>query len=238
MSVPPRLVALSPGTLTPPDPGSISTPGSMSAGSPPGAASVLSPAAVRFLAGARAALGAGLPGLCLREPGLPDGPYLQLAEALAAACAETGAWLALHDRVHLAPGRAQAVHLGFRSLAPRTARALLATCDAACAIGLSSHADDDAARWAEADHLVHGPVRPTPSKEGWKEPIGFDGLADACARASRPVLAIGGMRPDDVAPALAAGAHGVAVLGGIFGAHAPAEAVARYTAALAAEGFA
>jgi thiamine-phosphate diphosphorylase len=87
----PRLIALSPGTLTP--------------GGAPG-----------FLAALARARAAGLPGLLLREPGLSDRDFLALARAARARVP----WFALHDRAHLAAEvGADAVHLGFRSLRPR-----------------------------------------------------------------------------------------------------------------------
>ncbi len=195
----PRLVALSPGTLAARD-------------------------AAAFVERVRAALAAGLGAVLLREPALDDGPLLALARELRALADRSGAWLGVHDRVHVAlAARADAAHLGFRSLRPAAARAVAG---ARCALGLSTHAGDDADAWRDADYLFHGPVRATASKRGVKEPIGFDGLAAGVARAgARPVLAIGGMRPQDVRDALAAGAHGVAVLGGIL-AHAEPRAVA------------
>ena len=43
-----------------------------------------------------------------------------------------------------------------------------------------------------------------------------------------PVLALGGIRPDNLAQAIAAGARAVAVLGGILEAEDPAAALERY----------
>ena len=66
------------------------------------------------------------------------------------------------------------------------------------------------------------------------EPVGFDGLARAVAATDRPVLALGGMLAADVAPALRAGAHGVAVLGGILARADADDATRAYLDALAA----
>ena len=191
----------------------------------------------------RAALAAGLRGVCLREPELGDRALLALALAVRAELdrqadqAGEPVWLCVHDRVHLAAAaQADAVHLGFRSLAPREARALLGR---EVAIGLSTHARDFAPGaerdLAEVDYLFHGPVAATPSKAGLEEPIGVAGLASA-ARASRaPIWALGGLAPGD-APALAeAGAQGFATLGGILAAPDPGAAARAY--ARAAEAF-
>ena len=90
-----------------------------------------------------------------------------------------------------------------------------------------------AASWRGADYLFHGPVFATPSKQELLEPIGLAGLARACARTDRPILALGGVRPAHVGELRAAGAHGVAVLSGILGASDPGRATAAYLEALA-----
>ncbi|MBI5431932.1 MAG: thiamine phosphate synthase [Planctomycetes bacterium] len=201
--LPPPLLALSPGDL--------------------GRATV-----ERFLAAASRARAAGLAGIVLREPALDEHAYVELARRLRAKFA--GAWLAVHDRAHLAlPLGADAAHVGFRSLAPAVLRTWL---DPKLALGLSTHADDNARAWADADYLFHGPVFDTPSKRGLVEPIGLAGLVRAKGRTTRPTWALGGIRPDRVRDVLATGVQGVAVRAGIFDAADPARAVASLLAAL------
>jgi thiamine-phosphate pyrophosphorylase len=192
----------------------------------------LAPAALpRFFAGLERALAAGLPGLLLREPELSDRAFLELHAEVRARCAERGpVWIALHDRAHLARALGcDALHLGFRSLAPRAVRPWLA---GSLALGLSTHAADERAPWRDADYLFHGPIRETPSKRGFQEPVGVAGFARAAAAVERPVFALGGVRPEDVAALRASGAHGVAVLAGILGASDPGRATAAYLEAL------
>ena len=99
---PPPLLALSPGNLLP------------SGGRG---------AAAAFAESARSAIGAGLGGILLREPGLPDGALLALAQRLAGFLEPSGGWLGIHDRVHLAAAcGAHGVHVGFRSLPASDAR--------------------------------------------------------------------------------------------------------------------
>jgi thiamine-phosphate pyrophosphorylase len=205
-SAPPRLVALSPGTLE-------------------------RGGRTEFLAALGAALDAGLPGLLLREPGLTDRALLALGAELGALRARRPFWFALHDRAHLVAALgAEALHLSFRSLAPREARRALAP---EVALGLSTHAADARAGWRGVDYLFHGPLHATPSKAARLAPIGFDGLAAAVAEAPAPLLALGGVRPEDVRRLRALGAHGVAVLSGILGAPDPARAAAAYLEELA-----
>lgn len=186
--LPPPLLALSPGDLAP-----ASVPG--------------------FLAGARAAVGAGLAGVLVREPAMGDRALLDLALEVRAILGDSG-WLGIHDRLHLAPAaRADGVHLGFRSLPPGEARRILPE---GIAIGLSAHAGDDEAIWRAADYLFFGPVRETPSKTGLKEPVGFEVLARVAARSPVPVWAIGGMREEDAEACRVAGCAGIAMRRGIF----------------------
>jgi thiamine-phosphate pyrophosphorylase len=160
------------------------------------------------------AFGAGLRGVVLREAGLGDRAYLELARELRRALArEAGGWLCLHDRPHLAREvGADAVHLGGRSLPLDAVRDWL---DAGVAIGLSTHADDDPATWRGADYVVHGPVQRT-AKPQAREPIGFEGLARAAAAGSVPVWALGGLEPRDARAVRASGARGLAVWSGIL----------------------
>jgi thiamine-phosphate pyrophosphorylase len=190
--LPPLLLALSPGDLAP-------------------------RACAEFARRAAAARRAGLSGLLLREPGLPERDWLALALELAALFhAEADGWLAIHDRAHLAVAcAADALHLGHRSLPPALVRGWL---DAEIAIGLSTHAHDDPAAWVGADYLFHGPVLATPSKQGLLEPLGFEGLARGVrAAGATAVWGIGGLGPEHLAPALAAGAQGVAARAAVFG---------------------
>lgn len=204
---PPRLIALSPGTL--------------------------SPARVDAFADAAArAVAAGLRGVLLREPGLEDGAVLALARRLAALLRPATGWLAVHDRVHLAAAAgAQAAHVGFRSLPLAEARIVLGE---DLALGFSSHAGDEPAAWRGADYLFFGPVFDTPSKRGVVEPTGTAPLRGRVAATELPVIAIGGLVPEHAGEVLATGAAGMAVLGGVFGASDPAVATRAYLVAIAA----
>lgn len=87
---------------------------------------------------------------------------------------------------------------------------------------------------AGANGLIFAPVfRPT-----WKpaQPAGLDALRRTVAAASQPVFALGGITPARVAGCIGAGAHGVAVLGGVMGAADPAAAALDYLTALSSAG--
>ena len=88
-----------------------------------------------------------------------------------------------------------------------------------------------AAEEAGVDYLIAGSVFAPSSKPG--EARGLDWLGTMARGSTIPVIAIGGITPHNVRDCLAAGASGVAVLGGIFLADDPAPAAAAYQAALA-----
>ena len=206
-ALPPALLALSPGTL------------------PEGRGELL-------LGRVRDARARGLAGVLLREPAWRDAALLELACALRELLPRGEAWLGVHDRVHVAmAARADAVHLGFRSLAPENVRAVSG--DELC-IGLSSHAEDSGQSWRAADYLFHGPVFMTPSKAGLLDPIGFEGLERGVLRAEgRPLWALGGLAPEHARRCLELGARGVAVLGGLLAREDAASQATAYLSELA-----
>jgi thiamine-phosphate diphosphorylase len=83
-----------------------------------------------------------------------------------------------------------------------------------------------------ADFVVFGPVYDTPSKRRYGPPQGLAALEAVARAVDRPVLAVGGLTPERVAEALAAGAAGVAVIGAIYGAARPADATKAFLDAL------
>ncbi len=168
-----------------------------------------------FLGRVERAVAGGLEALILRERELSERAFLELGGRVR----KQVRVLVVHDRVHLVQQLgADALALGHRSLPPAAARGVLAS---ALPIGFSAHAHDLPDARSGADFLLFGPVLRTPSKEGLLEPLGFEGLARECARETRPIWAIGGLKPEHAGAARAAGARGIAVLSGVLGAQDP-----------------
>lgn len=167
-----------------------------------------------LLARVELACDAGLQSILLREPKLSDRATLELARELRRRLGARG-WLGLHDRVHLSEAAgADAVHLGFRSLAPAAAREILPE---SIAIGFSAHADDEPRVREACDYLLLGPVFDTPSKRGLKAPLGLDGWKRELALTRTPAWAIGGVDASNAGSLLDAGAAGVALVRAILG---------------------
>jgi len=174
------------------------------------------------------------PGVCLHLRGpRTDGATLhRLAAELLPHARRTGAHLFVNDRVDVALAVAvDGVHLGGRSLPVGAARKLLGR---QRWLGASCHdgAEAETACRDGADYVFVGTVFPTPTHAGVVG-MGLEGLTATLARLERcPVIAIGGIDPDRVPGVLAAGAHGVAVVRGVWEARDPAKAVRRYVEAL------
>lgn len=145
----------------------------------------------------------------------------------------------VNDRIDVAViTGADGVHLGASDLPLAEARAMVeraqgrgflsarfllgATCRTA--------ADVLAAAEAGASYAGVGPVFATTSKAGLPAPLGVEGLRAALGRL--PVLGIGGITAANAGDVVAAGAHGVAVIGGIWSAPSPVEAARDLVAAI------
>lgn len=172
--------------------------------------------------------------LHLRGPETDAAELFARGRELREAARESGALLAANDRVDLALVLGlDAVQLGARSLPPAVVRDLV---DPACLVGVSVHGAGAARRAEEggADYLVVGTIFSTGSHPG-RPGAGPARVAAVAARVTLPLLAIGGVTPERVAPVLEAGAYGAAVLSGVWDACDPAEALDRYLEALPRE---
>ncbi|MCU0621960.1 MAG: thiamine phosphate synthase [Gemmatimonadales bacterium] len=139
--------------------------------------------------------------------------------------------LFLNDRldVALAIGAA-GVHLGPDDVPVAAARRIA---PAGFVLGASVGLEAELANGAAADYWGVGPWAATGTKADAGAALGADGFRRFAARAgARPCVAIGGVRPEHVAPALAAGAAGVAVVSGILASTDPTAAARAYAVAL------
>jgi len=137
----------------------------------------------------------------------------------------------VNDRPDVAAAAGVGVHLGPDDLAPVLAREVVGP---TAIIGASVGSEPEIARGGAADYWGIGPWRSTGTKGDAGPALGAAGFAALALRAgARARIAIGGVRPQDVARILAAGGTGVAVVSGILAAPDIAEASRRYAEALA-----
>jgi len=185
---------------------------------------------------ARAAevLATGASGLCLhlRGPRTDGATLYRLASELISHAHIAGAQLVVNDRLDVALAlRMDGVHLAERSLPVAASRALLG---ADPWLGVSRHdaAEIAAAVREGADYAFLGTIFATPTHPGVVG-MGLEGLsATLSGLGGFPVLGIGGIDPERVAGVLHAGAHGVAVVRGVWDARDPVSAVRCYLEAI------
>ncbi|MDA0836610.1 MAG: thiamine phosphate synthase [Planctomycetota bacterium] len=160
----------------------------------------------------------------LREKDMTAREIHEAGEQLLAICHDHGSQLFINDRIDVAVALgADGVQLTANSLSPATAR----VCSDKLRLGVSIHGLEEVAKVVNqtADFYVLGPVYFTESKAGLGEPIGTDVLAQTCAVSTKPVVAIGGLNPENLGSAIRAGAAAVAVISAIFAAPSPGRAV-------------
>jgi thiamine-phosphate pyrophosphorylase len=191
-----------------------------------------------FVAAARALLRVGDLALHVRAPAVGGRGLLEIVRAVLAGGSLTGgATLLVNDRVDVARIAGTGAHLPEAGLTPAQARTILGPDPL---LGRSIHDPAEAASVNAGrrtlDYVFFGHVFETASKPGLPG-RGFGELAEAARSGTAvglPVLAIGGMTPERVAPALEAGAHGVAAVAGIWDAPDPPLAARTYLMALGA----
>ena len=185
-------------------------------------------AADGFIPLAMALLEAGARDLALhlRGHGTPAALLYDRAAALSRVAARSGSTLFVNDRVDVALALDRVgVVLGKRSLPVSVVRRLAGN---RC-IGYSAHeaAEAKAAVDEGADFVLLGTIYATASHPA-RPGAGPDLVRATAATTNAPVIAIGGITPERVAEVVAARAHGVAVLGGVFRSGDPRSAVLNY----------
>jgi len=149
------------------------------------------------------------------------------AAQLLAACRRSGVPLIINDDVELAATiGADGVHLGEHDGDIGAARTRLG---AAAIIGVSCYDSLDRARQlatAGADYLAFGAFFPSPTK-----PLARRAHVDLLREAKSlglPLVAIGGITPDNAQPLIEAGADFIAAVSGVFAASDPSVAARGY----------
>jgi thiamine-phosphate pyrophosphorylase len=119
------------------------------------------------------------------------------------------------------------VHLGQADLPPAKARQILGPDSV---IGISTHNFSQGVEAARlpVDYIAVGPIFLTTTKENPDPVIGLDTLATICTAVSKPIVAIGGIKLDDVVEVLQAGANAIAVIRDILDAPDIAARVRRW----------
>jgi len=153
----------------------------------------------------------------LREKNLETRPWLDLAMELAKLCRKNKVFFIINDRVDIAAGcGADGVHLGQDDFPVGLARRILGK---RRIIGKSTHSIEQAraAVKEEVDYVAVGPIFWTQTKK-IDRPVGTELVAQVRKLTKKPILAIGGIKPENAGSVVAAGATGVAVVSALMAA--------------------
>ena len=178
------------------------------------------------------ALRGGVRAVQLRDKGASTKELYETAYELRRLTSRYGAKLFINDRADVALAvDADGVHIGSASLPLYKVRRLLGERKL---IGVSCHNQTQAITAQEmgADFITFGPVYHTPSKAEYGEPVGLAKLATVAELLQIPVFALGGVKQENCAEAVACGVRGVALISGILSAAEPREAAKRLLAIL------
>lgn len=172
---------------------------------------------------ARQAIRGGAKTIQLRDKVHSKKELLPVARQLKNLCAEQDVLFIMNDYLDLAVVvDADGLHLGQDDLPVEVARRLLPIDKV---LGASARTVEQAtsAQSAGADYIAVGSMYATTSKET-AVVVGLDRLRQIRQVVTVPIVAIGGINQDNVAPVLAAGADSVAVINAVLGAENVAEA--------------
>ena len=172
------------------------------------------------------ALEGGCKWIQLRMKDASDDEVRKAAAEIQPMCKEHEAVFLLDDRVELAKElHADGVHLGKNDMPIDEARRILGE---EYIIGGTANTFDDIQRIASqgADYIGCGPFRFTTTKKNLAPVLGIEGYRDIIAKMRNaginiPMVAIGGITPDDIDEILATGVQGIAVSGTVLNADDP-----------------
>ena len=152
-----------------------------------------------------------------------------MGERLRDICREHGISFVVNDDVALAIRlEADGIHVGQEDMHARDVKSRIPD---DCFLGVSVHSFNEAkaATEAGADYFGIGPVNPTGSKADAKDAIGPAGIKIyRDAGFTMPVVAIGGITPENTPAIIKAGADGVSMISAIAGTEDPQAAARRF----------
>jgi len=180
------------------------------------------------------AIEGGVEAVQLREKDMDAQSRYELGQQLRELTAEAGVDLIVNDRIDLAIAiGADGVHLGQSDLPISVARKQLGD-DAIIGASVSTVSEARLAAITGADYLGVGAIYGTNSKPEAPtadDGLGVETLSDIVQTVRIPVVAIGGITPENAAEPIEAGASSVAVISAITAADDPEAATAALAAA-------
>ncbi len=172
----------------------------------------------------QAAVRGGATCVQLREKEYGTREFIREALAIRDFLKSAGVPLIINDRLDVALAvAADGVHLGQSDMPLEMARRIAG--DGMC-IGISAESLENAvaAERGGADYIGVSPIYETDTKTDTAPALGLEGLRDIRAAVDIPLVAIGGLKPDNVAEVVKSGADGIAVVSAIVAAEDPEKA--------------
>jgi thiamine-phosphate pyrophosphorylase len=159
--------------------------------------------------------GAGVRLVQYRHKHAPAGEMLKVSRQLASALQPQGITFIVNDRPDVAAmAESSGVHVGQDDLGVAATRTLVGD----KLIGISTHNLEqfDAAAASTADYIAVGPIFATSSKANPDPVVGTELIRQVRPLTSKPIVAIGGIKLENAAEVIAAGADSVAVISDIL----------------------
>ena len=185
---------------------------------------------------AKASVQGGAKMLQLRDKMRDKGEILPLALALQELCEAKDVLLIINDHVDLAANVGSGgVHVGQTDLPVAQVRQVLAPHQVLGRSNREIHLLVESQEMG-ADHVAFGAIYPSTTKGGGRGPQGAEKVKEAREVTKVPLVAIGGINIDNVAPVVHAGADAICVTAAIGSAPDPEAAAANLTEAIRAAG--
>jgi thiamine-phosphate pyrophosphorylase len=159
--------------------------------------------------------GAGARLMQYRHKHAPAGEMLKVSRQLASMLQPQGITFIVNDRPDVAAiAEASGVHVGQDDLGVEATRSLVGE----KIIGISTHNLEQFEKAIEssADYIAVGPIFATSSKENPDPVVGTELIRDVRRLTDKPIVAIGGIKLENAAEVIAAGADSVAVISDIL----------------------
>ncbi|MFN6945824.1 MAG: thiamine phosphate synthase [Cytophagaceae bacterium] len=175
----------------------------------------------------------GIRWIQLRVKNVSDEAWEKQALATREVCKKYGAKLIINDNPHLAAKiQADGIHLGKNDMDPTEARKIAGN---NCIIGATANTFEDIWELSgkNIDYIGLGPFRFTSTKDKLSPVLGAEGykkIIEQCClnNIALPIIAIGGIIPQDLPALLETGVYGVAVASSINTAENKSELVQAY----------
>lgn len=189
--------------------------------------------AYSYVDSARLALEGGCRWIQLRMKGADDYALEETALVVQKICKDYDATFIIDDNVFIARKiNADGVHLGRNDMPLAEARRILGE---GFIIGSTINSFDDLSsvlKDSRPDYFGCGPFRFTSTKKNLAPVLGYEGYREVVRRMREagvhiPIVAIGGIRKDDIPQLLECGVDGIALSGSIINAGCPVEEMRR-----------